>query len=798
MKNGGRIAAYVMAALALPATATVRASDIPLCPFGSEWSYLDDGSDQGTAWKERGFDASAWAVGNAELGYGDYDEQTVIGYGGDTNNKYITYYFIKDVWINTPAEFSHFQLTLVRDDAALVYINGNEVLRDNLPAGPITYQTLATSVVFAAAESQAVSRIVSVDNLLTQGWNTVAAEVHQALPTSSDISFNLEIVGLHSSTTSAVTRGPYLQRATPNDIIVRWRTSNATESVVRYGLSFGDLTFAVTNSIVSGEHRVELHGLSPRTTYYYSVGTESETLAGADEWHRFTTPPRVGEARPVRIWALGDPGYATEDARDVRDSFYRWNESAIPDLWLFLGDNAYGEGTDAQYQAGVFDKYNETLRSSPLWTAIGNHDAVSADSVTGTGPYYDNFSLPRNGEAGGVPSGMEAYYAFDYANIHFVCLDTEEIYRGIGDPMYNWLSADLAANTQRWLIVFFHHTIYSKGSHDSDLSSSSSEMRQNFLPLMESNNVDLVLSGHSHAYERSFLLHGHYGFSTNFSESMKMDGGDGRADGTGVYDKSTTNGAVYVVSGASSRLKTTGTFDHPANQTNIVALGSLVIDVHGTRMDVYQIGDEPDVLDYFTIVKDRPCSLTVSHDTGGTTSTTGGTYYAESMIEVSAVISNYCVFDGWTGDVTSSYAIAQLNVTNDIVMHALFSPFLLTNGTPQWWLAENGLGTNDAAALSDTDFDLMSAWEEYIAGTAPTSGLSVFTFADASTDSNNLPSIVWSSVSNRLYDVLSCPSPDGLFSVIANDVAGTPPTNSLSLPPDLQDVLYYLIRVRRP
>ena len=132
-------------------------------------------------------------------------------------------------------------------------------------------------------------------------------------------------------------------------------------------------------------------------------------------------------------------------------------------------------------------------------------------------PYYDIFSFPKLAEAGGVASGTEAYYSFDYGNIHFVCLDSDETIRASNGPMANWLRNDLANNTQDWLIAFFHHPPYSKGSHNSDTETELIQMRQNFLPILEEHGVDLVLSGHSHAYERSKFIDGHYGSSGTFN-----------------------------------------------------------------------------------------------------------------------------------------------------------------------------------------------------------------------------------------------------------------------------------------
>src|SRR5262249_33572685 len=199
----------------------------------------------------------------------------------------------------------------------------------------------------------------------------------------------------------------------------------------------------------------------------YSIGTPPTTLAGDATFH-FRTSPTAGTERPFRVWVVGDSGTADANAQAVRDAYAAFTAGRETDLWLMLGDNAYTSGLDQEYQAAVFDMYPEMLRKTVLWPAYGNHDGIASDSATNTGPYYDIFTLPKQGEAGGVPSGTEAYYSFNYANIHFVELESFETDRSPTGAMLTWLQRDLAANTQPWTIAFFHHPPYSKGSHNSD------------------------------------------------------------------------------------------------------------------------------------------------------------------------------------------------------------------------------------------------------------------------------------------------------------------------------------------
>ena len=157
----------------------------------------------------------------------------------------------------------------------------------------------------------------------------------------------LLVVGLGVTTTSeaqTITRGPYLQMGSHDRIVVRWRTDVPTDSQVSYGLCQGQascMTWVAVNPVVTTEHEVLLQGLSPKTRYYYAVGSTTEQLAGNNANHFFLTSPRVGEAKATRIWVLGDSGSANANARAVRDAYYKATGSLHTDLWLMLGDNAY-------------------------------------------------------------------------------------------------------------------------------------------------------------------------------------------------------------------------------------------------------------------------------------------------------------------------------------------------------------------------------------------------------------------------------------------------------------------------
>jgi hypothetical protein len=157
---------------------------------GATWKYLDDGLDQGTAWREIRFNDKAWKRGPAELGYGDRDERTKVSFGPDKKNKFITTYFRHAFEVDKPDAIRTVVLRLKRDDGAVVYLNGKEVVRSGMPNYAPNYRTRA--LYSAEMESRYLEFQVEPAPLV-RGNNLLAVEVHQRSGTSSDISFDLEL-----------------------------------------------------------------------------------------------------------------------------------------------------------------------------------------------------------------------------------------------------------------------------------------------------------------------------------------------------------------------------------------------------------------------------------------------------------------------------------------------------------------------------------------------------------------------------------------------------------------------------
>jgi hypothetical protein len=198
------------------ATPDAERNFISLVPAGSVWSYLDDGSDQGTAWMGRDFDDQQWKVGRAQLGYGDGDEVTEISFGPEGDEKYITSYFRHAFWVDDPAEYAVLTVELLRDDGAVVYLNEREVFRSNMPADPIDFRTHATSSVGGYSELTFFPVDV-LPVLLEPGTNVLAVEVHQQDSDSSDVSFDLSLRALRRAD---LARGVYLANPGTNAVLV--------------------------------------------------------------------------------------------------------------------------------------------------------------------------------------------------------------------------------------------------------------------------------------------------------------------------------------------------------------------------------------------------------------------------------------------------------------------------------------------------------------------------------------------------------------------------------------------------
>jgi hypothetical protein len=327
-----------------------------------------------------------------------------------------------------------------------------------------------------------------------------------------------------------VVRHPYLQQVTEGGAIIVWATREPGPAEVRFSQNGGSNTVvAATTTLYTAsqtgmafdyyQHQAQLTNLSSGTTYNYDVfvGDVDATPGRTDQ---LVTAPSAGTGT-VRFIAFGDSGIGSPEQRQLatimsNDSF---------DLALHGGDVVYGTSDTTggahyrQYHDWFFDIYKDWLRSKPMFLSIGNHD----NAISNGRAYRDLFVLPTNGATGSFPDHVERFYSFDYGPVHFVALDTELAFQNTTrrQAQLNWLTADLAATSQPWKVVFFHRSPYSSGGeHGSDFA-----VRQAFGPILEQYGVQLAITAHEHTYERGVPWR--EGPSTNQAVTYVVAGGGG-------------------------------------------------------------------------------------------------------------------------------------------------------------------------------------------------------------------------------------------------------------------------------
>ncbi|MGL5810631.1 MAG: PKD domain-containing protein [Nocardioides sp.] len=218
----------------------------------SSWKYWDKGS-RPAGWETTGFNDSAWASGLPQLGYGDGDETTVISYGPSSSSKYITSYFRSNFTVATLPD--HLDLTLASDDGAVVYVNGAEAVRDNMPGTAIGNTTRASSGRSGGAENEL--RVFELDaGLLRAGANTIAVEVHQDSASSTDLTFDADLKGRFDPPPNALPVPAFFTDITYQDVTFDGTGSSDLDgTIVEYRWNFGDGTTG-TGAVVDHSYPV--------------------------------------------------------------------------------------------------------------------------------------------------------------------------------------------------------------------------------------------------------------------------------------------------------------------------------------------------------------------------------------------------------------------------------------------------------------------------------------------------------------------------------------------------------------
>ena len=284
-----------------------QADSLTFIQIGDSWKYYDFGSYPGVNWMNLEYNDSDWSTGYAELGYGDGDETTVVDFGPDSDDKYISTYFRKVISVDNAYGPQSLRFKVLRDDGVLVYLNGNEIIRDNMPEGQISFQTQATSTVSFSDEEEYYEWDIDAD-LIDEGENIIAVEVHQSSSSSSDISFDLELKAYYFGGVSLVDSLSYGGQISD----VSYGRDHQSEIWGYFGqptpgysngtyqlqapLISGDVFSNLTSGIYNGEQTITLTTNDPDGIIYYTIDGSKPVLNS----NIYTDPILIGSNTIIR------------------------------------------------------------------------------------------------------------------------------------------------------------------------------------------------------------------------------------------------------------------------------------------------------------------------------------------------------------------------------------------------------------------------------------------------------------------------------------------------------------------
>jgi len=768
---------------------------VTLIPAGSDWRYLDDGSDQGTNWSQVAFDDGTWASGPAQLGYGDNppDEATLISYGGDQQNKHITYYFRRtfELTRGQASAMAEAEVRLLRDDGAVVYLNGREIFRSNMPTGTIDYLTRAGIL---TGNENAFHPTNVAPGLFLEGTNVVAVEVHQRGPTSSDVSFDLELAGtivypavgffpVPSVTDFKLEASfPNLVSDTANDhsgcalserrnqILVPNRdfTLGGTATIQVYGMDgmhdrqilmpgWDDLEglrvmndaadlFAV---LEEGTGDITLVTIGPETT---SIGKPA------------------GESWVTGVDGSGNKGLEGVAYDQKRDCFYVVKEKFPLSVFRVNGPRTNTVVTPLFDGASVFAGLATDLSDVCYDPQLDRLLILSDESATVFECELDGTITGTLPVPGSQPEGVAL--SADGTELHIVS-EPARYYRyrreGLGSRSIEGTNVAITvALTSPWTNdVSVGYTINSGSAVFGDDMTNGGGMARGTV-VIEAGTTQGVI---------------HVGI---------VD--DGIPEEDEVFTVSLREATNAVLGGACDYIHTIqpirkqfdvvsrhGTPEPPAGAHALPEGTVLTCRVPDSPVTVAATqyvckgwagsGNVPPAgaataTDPLTLTDDSSITWlwTTNYWLGATVEghgavLNGNAWHARGTnLAVTAVTDAYCSFEYWSGDVPGTdtnnpSVILPMDRGKQVTAH--FSVEFATNSTPKWWLAEHYGPTNDfdALAMSDSDGDGLAAWEEYWSGTIPTNAMDVLRVAAADPLAPNGVRLRWPSLAGRLYTI---------------------------------------------
>lgn len=446
---------------------------------GATWRYSDADGPAPDGWTGTDFDDSAWATGAAPLGYGDERIATTLDHGGDARRKRAAAYFRLAFEVGDPDEVGDAVLDLLRDDGAVVHLNGREIGRTNIADGPVDHETLAPRT--CSDDGREWQSIAVEGRALRAGRNVLAVEVHQASRSSSDLVFE------------AILRAA--AGAGGVESVVRFDTRSGggdPEAYRKRATGRSHRIAGVGDRIV---HRVELTGLEPGRTYWFVAGDGSAWTAE----RKFRTIP--ADDVDLRFATGGDMGVDSHVPQLLARA-----AAEEPRFALIGGDIAYANGSvsnidrwDAWLGHWSLQMVTPEGYTVPVLLAIGNHEVRGSYGKTADeAPFY--FGLFAQ-------EGRRSYFVRDLGpRLSFFVLDSGHVTSHGGDQR-EWLDRELARRKDRpYRMAVYHVPLYP--SHRDEDGGYSAAGRRFWGPLFDRHRLTVAFENHDHTLKRTHRLKG--------------------------------------------------------------------------------------------------------------------------------------------------------------------------------------------------------------------------------------------------------------------------------------------------
>lgn len=593
-------------------------TEITVIDSTTVWSYSDDGTDPAgdssaadynrTSWTKADYSAAGWksAVGSfgakkgaiADLGSGYIPNTLLTQYKSDGSTDIEAYFFRTSVTIEDASQITAITGSVIYDDAATVYINGVKVagfdddsITENLSYGGSNAGTPKTGNISVTS---------GLEDILVNGTNIIAVEIHQGRASSSDIYFDMPSLVLSTAATSE-------EEETQSSINISVGSDETERNFTWYSTQSGEGTLYIAKAADAADGvmpesaaAITVTGTAATKSGYYYYQTTATGLEASTEYayqlvngnvkseiYTFTTGDNDGSfsfalAGDPQIGASGNSTSDTKGWEATLNTIATSTEFSGVEFLLSVGDQVNTASDETQY-----DGYLEhsVLYGLATATVIGNHD-------TNSEIYSQHFNLPNTTAYGSTNAGGDYYFV--YNGVLFMVLNSNNRSTAEHKAFMEEAIAATADQDISWKVVTFHHSIYSVASHS--LEDSIIERRTGLVPVFEDLDVDVVLMGHDHVYCRTYMMDG----TTPITDTSEYDD-------ESYSSVTNTNGILYVTVNSASGskyydIKENVTFPYAAKMDQSKERNISRVDISDTAFTVTTYSAEDmEVIDTFTI-----------------------------------------------------------------------------------------------------------------------------------------------------------------------------------------------------